>query len=82
MLQFFSVIGALLCLLPFAGVQLGKLPTTGMAYSGMNLVGSGILTVVAVIDGRFGFILLEGIWAIVSMVGMARVIQGRSGVPA
>lgn len=82
MLQFFSVIGALLCLLPFAGLQLGKLMATSMAYQSMNLAGSGILTVVAVIDGRFGFILLEGIWAIVSMVGMVRVLQGRSGVAA
>ena len=77
MLQLISVVGALLILLPFAGSQLGKLSTGSLAYQVMNLIGSALLTGVAVQERQAGFILLEGTWAIVSAVGLARVIQIR-----
>lgn len=77
MLQVISVIGAVLILMPFAGSQLGKLSTGSVSYQLMNLIGSALLTGVAVLERQAGFILLEGTWAIVSVVGMTRVIQGR-----
>ncbi|HEX7337564.1 MAG TPA: hypothetical protein VF252_10190 [Gemmatimonadales bacterium] len=73
MLQLISLVGALLILLPFAGSQLGRLSTGSLAYQLMNLIGSALLTGVAVLERQAGFILLEGTWAIVSAVGLARV---------
>ena len=75
MLQLISVVGALLILLPFAGSQLGRMSTGSLSYQLMNLIGSALLTGVAVLERQAGFILLEGTWAIVSAVGLARVIQ-------
>jgi len=75
-IQVFSLIGALLILLAFAANQLGRLDTSNLSYQLSNLVGSAILTVVAVIEVQLGFILLEGTWALVSLWGTIRVLRG------
>lgn len=74
MIQGISVAGALLILLPFAASQLGRLSVQTLAYQVMNLVGAGALTAVAVIERQYGFILLEGAWALVSAAGLVRLL--------
>jgi hypothetical protein len=76
MVQVFSVVGALLILLAFAANQFGRLDTSNLSYQVANFVGSGILAVVAVIEARLGFILLEGTWALVSLWGIVTVLRG------
>jgi hypothetical protein len=76
MVQVVSVAGALLILLPFTASQLGRLTIQSLAYQGMNLAGSSALTAVAVIERQYGFILLEGVWAVMSLVGMTTVLRG------
>ena len=78
MIQAISIAGAVLILLPFAGSQFGKLATESLAYQLMNLIGSAALTAVAVIESQYGFILLEGTWAIVSAAGLVRVLRRSS----
>jgi hypothetical protein len=75
MRQTVSVLGAVLILLPFAASQVGRMKTTSLAYQLLNLIGSGALTVVAVLERQYGFILLEGTWAAMSLVGVARQLQ-------
>ena len=77
MIQLISVAGAILILLPFAASQFGKLTTESLAYQVMNLIGSVALTAVALIESQYGFILLEGTWALVSAAGLVRVIGHR-----
>ena len=78
MIQAVSIAGAILILLPFAASQFGKLATTALSYQLMNLIGSAALTAVAVIESQYGFILLEGTWALVSAAGLARVLRPSS----
>jgi len=77
MMQAFSVVSALLILTPFAASQAGRLSTQTLSYQLMNLTGSAGLTVVAVLERQYGFILLEGTWAIASALGLAGVLKRR-----
>jgi hypothetical protein len=76
MLQILGVIGALLILAPFAASQMGRLGTLTWTYQLMNLLGSTALAVVAVVESQYGFILLESVWAAMSVVGLRRVWRG------
>jgi len=81
MIQTISVIGALLILLPFVGSQLGRLSTRTVAYQVLNIIGSGVLTIVAVLESQYGFIILEAAWAVASFAGLYSVLRG-DGSPA
>jgi len=72
LVQLISMIGMVLILLAFIGLQRAWWTSTQRSYLWYNLLGSILLTVVALWDRRIGFIILEGVWAIVSAVALAR----------
>ena len=79
--QIVQVVGSLLVLAAFAASQAGRLDTRSTRYLVLNLVGSGTLAVQAAVTSQWGFLLLEGVWAIVSFVGLVRPRRkaGRAG---
>ncbi len=76
MLQVASVLGAMAILLAYVANQFNLIGPSNLTYSVMNFVGSAVLAVIAVIDVQWGFILLEGVWALVSLWGILTFIWG------
>src|SRR5215212_10275781 len=72
-IQLISVLGSLLVLVAYVASQFGWLSAKGVAYAFANIVGSGILAVVAALETQWGFLLLEGAWASVSLVAVVRL---------
>ncbi len=70
--QIVSLVGAALILAAFGAQQAGKLAPEAPAYLVLNLVGSLILTYFAVEARNLGLIVLEGSWAAISVVSLAR----------
>lgn len=68
---------ALLVLAAFVLSQANRLATTSRLYLLLNVVGAGLLAVDAALLGQPGFLLLEGVWALVALVGLARTFRAR-----
>ncbi|MCA1688543.1 MAG: hypothetical protein LC714_08130, partial [Actinobacteria bacterium] len=51
---------------------------SNLSYSMMNFVGSAVLTVIAVVESQWGFLLLEGVWALVSLWGVITILRDGS----
>jgi hypothetical protein len=70
--QLVSVLGSLLVLVAYVASQFGWLSARGLSFAFANIVGSGILAGVAALEAQWGFLLLEGAWASVSLVAVMR----------
>ncbi|MGH2785592.1 MAG: CBU_0592 family membrane protein [Actinomycetota bacterium] len=73
--QIVQIVGALLILAAFVLAQRKLLDTGSSVYLVLNLAGAGVLAVVAAADRDWGFVMLEGVWALVSagsLVGRLR----------
>lgn len=76
MLQVISVFGSLAILAAFVANQRGWISPSQLSYAAANFVGAAILTVVAIVDQQVGFILLQGTWTLVSLIGIVRILRG------
>jgi hypothetical protein len=79
--QIISLCGAAMILVAYAGNQRGWMDRASLWYNLLNFVGSGLLGWIAIVDHRFGFILLEIAWALLSippLIASARTSRARA----
>jgi hypothetical protein len=74
-MQVVQIFGALLILTGYVGAQMNKLDQNSATYLVLNAAGSAILTVLGYLEHQWGFVLLEGVWTLVSLYGLSRVLR-------
>ncbi len=74
--------GALAVLGAFVSVQLGLTTPSSYVSLTLNLAGSAVLAGLALHEQFWGFLLLEGVWALVSAWGLGHQVLSRSGGPS
>jgi membrane-bound ClpP family serine protease len=72
-----EVTGAILILIAFALAQFRGLDRHGFPYLMLNLVGAALLAVSAATHRQWGFLLLQGVWALVALWGLLGLVRQR-----
>lgn len=77
--QVVQLVGALLILSAYIASLQNRMRNDSVEFLGLNTAGAAILAVIAAINRDFGFLLLEGVWTIVSARGLFRAVKGQQG---
>ena len=75
LIQSVSLVAAGIVLFAFYLQQQGAWQPTDPRYLACNFVGTAVLTVVAWIGSQWGFVLVEAVWAAVSLRGLVRSLR-------
>ena len=76
--QLLSLLGAMLCLIAYVGHQWHWLNTRSITYNLLNTAGSGILAYIAFWPFQAGFVLMEVVWATVSIIALYKSFTSES----
>lgn len=77
-LDVLEILGALTILTAFAAAQAGWLRQRTFSYQFLNLIGSAVLAAIAAAESSWGFLLLEGTWAVISLIGLLTLGRSRT----
>ena len=69
------MVGALCILLAYAGLQTGRVKEQSLTYLHFNFAGGGLLFYASIVTGQIGFIILEGTWVVLTLLGYFRRLK-------
>lgn len=65
-------VGALGILTAFTLMQLRRWSAHSWPYLALNFAGGSVLTWLAAVESQWGFVILQGVWALVALIGLIR----------
>jgi hypothetical protein len=68
-------IGVFILLVAFLLNLVGKLSQDSPGYLLLNFVGAGLACLASVLISYLPFVILEGVWALVSLIGLLRKLR-------
>lgn len=74
-LQIVGFIGALFVLVAYVSHQLKRMDPRRPLYNALNFIGGSLLFYVAFHPFQAGFVLMEGVWVVVSLVALFRAFR-------
>jgi hypothetical protein len=80
-IQTVALLGSLAVLAAYGASQMRRLSTASLPYMPLNLGGASALATVAIIERQWGFLLLEGVWALVSLWSLVQHMRRRALQP-
>ncbi|MFC7308626.1 hypothetical protein ACFQVC_30960 [Streptomyces monticola] len=72
-----QLVGAVMILAAFVLAQSGRVAFGSARYLWPNFIGSSLLVIDATAGNQWGFALLEGAWALYSLLGLVDWARGR-----
>lgn len=73
--QVIQIVGAIVVLAGFVANQRFGLSSDSVWFVLSNAVGASVLAVAAGVGGDIGFLIVEGVWAIVSWASLPRILR-------
>lgn len=70
MAEALQIVGALIILAAYWAMHTGRVNARSLSYLWLNIIGSLILAVLAVIEELWGFLLLEAAWTAIAAHGL------------
>jgi hypothetical protein len=77
--QWISIAGAAMVLGAFAALQFRRVEPHSISYLSLNVAGSLLLALAAVLEGLWAFVTLNTVWGLVSLRSLVLALRG--GVP-
>ena len=76
MSQWVSIAGAAMVLVAFSGLQFRRFRPMDLGYLVLNTVGSFLLALAAWLEGLWAFVVLNGVWGLVSLRSLIVTLRG------
>ena len=72
-----GIIGVLLILAAYLGLQLEKLNPKSALYSALNAIGAGLILLSLYFDFNLSAALIESAWLLISIFGLFKALRSR-----